>query len=101
MKRIGLIEQFHGEPNPGHEGLAAEAAAHDEVALDVVQGTVSFIVPAEAPDDRVHEQGAIDRHVHCHLKLENGIELNLWISGGAEGVDLRMLGPKKVLVSQN
>ncbi len=97
MKRIGLIEQFHGESNSSQEGLAAEVSGHDEVGLDVIRGTVSFIVPADTPDDQLHKHGAIDRYVFCHLLLENGSELNLWINEGADGVDVRMGAPKIIL----
>ncbi len=91
MKRIGLLEQFHGEPNPNQEGYAADLHSHDEVALDVVKGTVSFLVPNEAPDDELHKHGDLERYIHCHLQLENGTVLNLWVHEGAEGVDVRLV----------
>ncbi len=101
MKRLGLMEQFHGEPNPSQEGLAADLHSHDEVALEVVKGTVSFLVPVETPDDQLHKHGQLERYVHCQLKLENGTELNLWVHEGAEGVDVRMGAPKELTALPN
>ncbi len=91
MKRVGLKQEFHGEPDPTQEGLAAERdEKRDEVGLDVVGGTVSFVVPSDVPDDEITKIEYIERHVNGVLQLENGAELLFWIIGGAYGVDLRV-----------
>ncbi len=95
MKRIGLKQEFHGEPDPFAEELSVDLDGMDEVTLDVVGGCVSFTVASDVPDDQVVSKNLADRHLCCKLKLENGEELCLWINEGAEGVDVRLGSRKK------
>jgi hypothetical protein len=95
VKRIGLKQEFHGEPDPCAEEWMLEAEGHDEVVLDVAGGCVSFVVPSNVPDDQVLEKNLADRFICCNLKLENGAELSVWINEGASGVDVRLLPGKK------
>ncbi len=95
MKRIGLKQEFHGEPDPCEEEWSLESEGHDEVSLDVTGGCVSFVVPSNIPDDQVMEKNLADRFICCNLKLENGAELSVWINEGASGVDVRLKAEKK------
>lgn len=92
MKRIGLEQEFHGEGDLCNELLREIGQGHDEVVLDVLGGTISFVVPEDVPDDKVFERNMTERYVCCRLKLETGAEMALWINAGAEGVDLRLIG---------
>lgn len=94
MKRIGLKQEFHGEGDHCGDLLQEIGPGHDEVILDVVGGSLSFIVPDDVSDDKVFEDNLSDRYICCKLKLENGAEMSLWINAGAEGVDLRLMGSK-------
>ncbi len=94
MKRVGLKQEFNGEPDPTEEGIAAENNGKDEVVLEVVSGQVSFIVPTQVPDDRVVQKSLMERYLNCVLILENGAELALWINEGACGVDVRLSPPQ-------
>jgi len=95
MKRIGLVQEFHGESDSCEEEWALDANGHDEVVLDVVGGTLSFVVPSNVPDDQIMEKNLADRYICCNLTLENGAQLCVWINEGASGVDVRLLPEKK------
>jgi hypothetical protein len=90
MERVGLKEEFHGEPDPNEEGMNGGYDAYDEVVLNIVGGTVKFVVPSEVPDDRVARAEFMERFVSCRMQLENGTELNVWINAGAHGVELEL-----------
>ncbi len=97
MKRIGLKQEFHGEPDPCAEELSVDFDSMDEVTLDVVGGCVSFAVTSDVPDDQVVDKNLAERFLCCKLKLETGTELCLWINEGAEGVDVRLGSSKKAV----
>ncbi len=101
MKRVGLKQEFNGEPNPMEEGLAISVEEQDEVTLDVTGGTLSFIVPSDTPDHQVFQSQYFERYLNGVLKLENGLELNFWVNSGALGIDIRTVGsqPAKQLGS--
>src|SRR5581483_11364812 len=93
MERVGLKEEFHGEPDPNQEGVNAAYDAndgYDEVVLNIVGGKVKFIVPSQVPDDQVARSEYMERFVSCRMRLENGAELNVWINAGAHGVELEL-----------
>lgn len=94
MERVGLKQEFHGEPDPNQEGINAENEGFDQVALNIVGGIVEFIVPSQVPDDQVAQNTFIERFVRCQMQLENGAELMVWINAGSHGVDFRMSPPR-------
>ena len=97
MKRTGLVQEFHGESDSCscEEEWSLDGKGHDEVSLDVVSGSLTFVVPSDVPDDQVMEKNLADRFICCNLKLENGAEMCLWINEGASGVDVRLTPGKK------
>jgi hypothetical protein len=59
--------------------------------MDVVGGSISFVVPSDTPDNQVFQNSFLERYLNGTLKLENGMELSFWINAGASGIDLRAL----------
>ncbi len=94
MKRIDLRQEFHGEGDRCDESWYVEPG-NDEIVLDVVGGSVSFVAPSDVPDEEVISQNLADRFICCNLKLENGASLCIWINEGANGVDFRLTPAKK------
>ncbi len=96
MRRIGLKQQFHGEPDPCEEEWAAlDPDGKDEVVFEIVGGTVSLLAPSDVPDDQLLEKNLSNRFICCSLKLESGGELSLWISQDANDVDVRLVPPRR------
>ena len=91
MKRVGLRQEFHGEGGSAMETVAVATEEKDEVTLDVMGGTLSFIVPSDIPDNQVFQNQFLERYLSGTLKLENGMELDFWINAGAHGIDVRAL----------
>ncbi len=90
MKRIELAQEFHGEGDRCDENWTVEQSGNDEIVLDVVGGSVSFVAPSAVSDDEVLDKNLADRFICCSLELENGAELHIWINEGANGVDFRL-----------
>ena len=102
MRRIGLKQQFHGEPDPCEEEWAAlDQDGKDEVVFEIVGGTVSLLAPSDVPDDQLLENNLSNRFICCNLKLESGGELSLWINQDANDVDVRLVPPKRVKTTLN
>ncbi len=96
MKRIGLKQEFHGEPDPCEEEWAAlDVDGKDEVVFDVVGGSVSLLAPSDVPDDELMEHNLSNRYICCSLRLENGGELLIWINQEADDVDVHLVAPKR------
>src|SRR5512138_1079992 len=94
MKRVGLKQQFHGEPDSAEEGIAATVEAdNDEVTLEVKKGTVGYRVPTDTPDDQVTQDRFLSGYIELDLTLEDGNVLRIEIAEGAQGVDARMTRP--------
>jgi hypothetical protein len=91
MKRVSLKQQFHGEGESGLEGAVVAREDKDEVTMDVVGGSISFVVPSDAPDKDVFQNAFLERYLNGTLQLENGKELSFWITAGASGIDIRAL----------
>lgn len=94
MKRVGLKEQFHGEPNPNQEGIAAVNNGNDQIILNIVGGAISFVAPSNVPDDEVTQEKYLERFINCTLQLENGAQLLIWINAGAHGVEVQVEPPR-------
>jgi hypothetical protein len=96
MKRVSLKDQFHGEPDPNQEGIAATYGEKDQVILNVVSGAISFMVPSDVPDDEVTQDQYLERFVNCTLQLENGAQLLVWINSGSSGVEVQIEPPRQL-----
>ncbi len=94
MKRVSLKDQFHGEPNPNQEGIAAANGEMDQVNLNVTGGSLSFVVPSHVADEDVTNEEYLERFVNCSLQLENGAQLLIWINSGAHGVEVQIEPPR-------
>lgn len=90
MKRVGLMQAFHGEPDSMMEGLLVEGEGKDQVTLDVKGGTLTFIAPADVPDSALLDTQWLSPFLLCELVLEQGARLRLWVVEGAFGVEYRM-----------
>jgi hypothetical protein len=90
MKRVGLMQAFHGEPDAMMEGLAVEGEGKDQITLDVRGGTIQFIVPADLPDQALFDSAWLRPFVLCDLVLEQDTHLRLWVVDGALGVEYHM-----------
>jgi len=87
MNRVGLMQAFHGEPNPMMEGLRVEGEGNDQITLDVKGGTLTFIAPADVPDSDLLDTQWLRRFLLCDLILEEDTRLRLWVVEGADGVE--------------
>ncbi len=92
MRRIPLVTHFIGTSNPMMEGPEAQGESkYDRVDLDVIGGTVSFIVPHNVPDDEILQDKWLERFVGCDVELADGeYVLHLTITCETYGVDVRL-----------
>lgn len=90
MKRVGLMQAFHGEPDAMMEGLLVEGEGKDQITLDVKGGTLTFIAPANVPDSELLDTRWLQPFLLCELVLEQDTRLRLWVVEGAFGVEYRM-----------
>ena len=72
MRRVSLLQEFHGEPDMDQEGLEVAGVGPDEVTIDVKQGILKLRVPIETPDNDVISKKFLDRFVEAILELEDG-----------------------------
>ena len=82
MKRYNLIQARGAEFTVGTEGAAIEGEGNDVIELQVKQGTVSIIVPAETPDGQVCEECWFENHTYLDLELEDGTHITGFVRGG-------------------
>lgn len=91
MRRVSVMQEFHGEPDMDQEGLEVAGVGPDEVTIDVKQGLLKLRVPIETPDNDVISKKFLDRFVEVILELEDGSELTIIIGEERDGIDIRLL----------
>jgi hypothetical protein len=95
MKRYNLIQARGAEFTVGTEGVAIEGEGNDVIELQVVQGTVRIIVPAETPDGEVCDECWFENHTYLDLELEDGTRITGYVRGGEANLEAET--PRKVV----
>lgn len=89
MRRVSLKQQFTGEPTMDVPGGETYTLEQDQMDIEIQGGKVIVRVPSNISDEEAFKEEYFNKFVRLELKLEQGKTLYLWISEGAEGVDVR------------
>ena len=91
IRRVRLADQFICESGEGRPpGLGTMHHEYDEVQLAVKSGSVTYIVPGETADADIVQDRWLDDYCDVILNLAGGHMLQIRVTAGAIGVDVRL-----------
>ena len=90
MYRRNLLLRFIGEPDTRFNDFEREDGEFDEIEMGISQGSLTFVVPHEVPDDEV---AAHMRHLHGEMLLDDGSRLCLVVADAQNDVVLDVETP--------